>query len=95
MIIRILVFICAMIFLIETNYFRTHQEKMYFGMPMKHPENVKTTSKIWMIILALMTILALVAAFTMNLVIIFTTLILGCILELLMAISVSSILLKP
>ena len=94
MLVRILVFTCAVVFLIEASYFYTHQAKMYFDMPMKYPETVKTTSKTWMIMMGLMTVLALIATFTMNLIIIFTTLILGCILELLMAISVSSILLK-
>ena len=93
--IRLLLGTCALIFLIEASYFATHRTKMYFGLPMKHPANVKTISQLWLVIMAAMTLLAGAATISLNLPLIFATLILGCVVELLMAISVSSLLLKP
>lgn len=93
MLIRILVFLCALIFLVEAGYFWAHRTKMYFAAPLRHPARLKTASQTWALLLLVLVVLTIAAAITLNLALVFASLILGCLAELLVVITVSVLLL--
>lgn len=92
--ITILLLCCALIFAVEAAYFFTHQTKMYFAAPLRHPNALKKAGQIWGTTMTVLTIGTLVAAFTVNITLVFIILVLGCLAQLLLALTVSTLLLK-
>ncbi|KRL96437.1 hypothetical protein [Limosilactobacillus equigenerosi] len=92
--IQILTIIFGVILAIQAGYFATHQHREFLGFPYRHPKAQATLAKIWAVILSLVTLLVWGMAYLNNPILILWSLTAACLIELAMAWSTVTLLLK-
>lgn len=92
--IQILTIIFGLILAIQASYFATHQHREFLGFPHRHPKGQATLAKIWATVLSVLALVIWGMAYLNNPILILWTLAAACLIELAMAWSTVTLLLK-